>query len=83
MSDKVFKPINSEIKNNTPSRGNSYMIKGNNVNLGNAVKLSPDKDNTSNHEESIDPIIEDGKIIGVLYQCQCGRKRRILFEYNK
>ena len=64
-------------------KGNNQLIKDNNVELGSPIKLNPKKRDSSKHEESINPIVEDGKVVGVIYKCKCGRQRRIMFEYNK
>ena len=63
--------------------GKPHLIKDNNVKLGNPIKLNPNKRGSSNNEESINPIVENGKVVGVVYKCKCGRQRRIMFEYDK
>lgn len=83
MEDKQdFDNLDESIDNGDSIVRDAKLIKDNKVQLGHPVKINS-KNSAEEGEESIEPIIENDQIIGVVYQCKCGRSRRILFEYNR
>ncbi|RKY52160.1 MAG: hypothetical protein DRP89_08100 [Candidatus Neomarinimicrobiota bacterium] len=58
------------------------VIKGQLIRLKPAVKIEIDeKDFGGNEGESVQPIISNGEITGVVHRCSCGKVAKILFEY--
>ena len=37
---------------------------------------------TSDEDEVIKPITENGEVIGIYHKCECGRETRIKFDYD-
>jgi len=58
------------------------VIKDKLIRLKHPVKIKIDeKDFGDNEGESIQPIISNGEIVGVIHRCSCGKVTKILFEY--
>lgn len=79
-TDKLKININN---NEHSNRTNARLIKDNKITIGSTIKLIPKEQDTNHGEESINPIVENDRVVGVIYKCKCGRQRRILFEYDK
>jgi len=78
----VLKQFKADIKTFNSNKKNSQLIKDNKVQVGNPVKVNTNGKSSSEQQDSIKPIINDGRIVGVHYKCTCGREKKIMFQYN-
>jgi len=78
-----FKPLRKDAftEPNHDFRTKQGVIKQKDVKIHNPVKLSIEE-SESILPESIQPMIEDGCVIGVIYRCECGKSTEIRFEYE-
>lgn len=60
------------------------ILKGQRVVLGSPVKLDllTSKRAAHLHQPQVEPIIENGQVIGFVFECACGESTEILFEYE-
>jgi len=88
MQNSAFVPnengniFNAENKKNQIVR--EPILKGQQVILGSPVKLDMYKGNRGGHthDAQVEPIIENGQVIGFVFECACGESTEILFEYE-
>jgi len=80
--NNVIKQFQADIETFNTNKKNSQLIKGKKVQVGNPVKVNTNGKSSSEHKDSVKPIIDDGRIIGVHYKCTCGREKKIMFQYN-
>ncbi len=58
------------------------VIKAQLIRLKNPVKIEIDEKDFVDYEgESIQPIISNGEIAGIIHRCSCGKVAKVLFEY--
>lgn len=84
--DKEFKPFLDDrisgIKHKSSPK--HTVIKTQLVNMQSPLKVEIDESDFEDEEnESIEPIVEDGEIMGVIHKCSCGKVAKIRFEYMK
>ena len=60
--------------------GRKSVVKKNNVKMNSPMKIYTEKEDI---EESIEPILEDDEIVGVIHTCSCGKTTAIRFEYDE
>jgi len=84
--DKIFKPFSDD--NGTGMKPKyipkQTVIKNRSVNIRFPFKIKIDESAFNDKENgSIEPIVENGEIVGVVYRCSCGRIAQTRFEYVK
>ncbi len=73
----VFKAEKHKAKKNT-------ILKNNNVIVGAPKKIeSKENAHTCSVGGNISPILEDGNIIGFVFECGCGEVAEIIFDYKE
>lgn len=85
-ADKEFQPfLNEKDAGRKPKYSSKQtIIKSNSINMRSSVKIEvedPDSQNKCNG--SIEPILEHGEIVGIIYRCSCGKVAETRFEYMK
>ena len=84
--DKEFQPFSDD--NGTGIKSKYFpkqtVIKNRSVNIRFPFKIEIDE-SAFDHKEngSIEPIVENGEIVGVVYRCSCGKIAKTRFEYVK
>jgi len=81
---KDFKPLAEVIKNQPKKKfvARNKVIKNPIVNNSHRVVIETPADYEDDSKSEIQPIIENGEIVGMIYRCSCGRISEIRFEYE-
>ena len=81
---KDFKPLAEIVKNQSGRRivSRNKVIKSPNVNDDHRITIKPPVDFDGNSDAEVQPIMENGEIVGIMYRCSCGRISEIRFEYE-
>lgn len=84
--NKKFQPFSDDngtgIKPEYSSK--QTVIKNRSVNIRFPFKIEIDESGFNEKENgSIEPIVENGEIVGVIYRCSCGKIAKTRFEYVK
>ena len=85
IQDNEFKPLEKNSVQDSISKfvAPKRVIKQKDVKLNEPVKINIDEyEYRTNSTESIQPIIDDGCVVGVFYTCTCGKSTEIRFDYE-
>ena len=89
MNNEESKFVPLAEKLTTPYPGKNPIIKGNKIRRIQTQVINIKKEESIANSESdevkdsrIEPILEDNKIVGISYTCQCGEESEIRFEVD-
>jgi len=85
-ADKEFQPFSNEKDAGGKPKYSSKqtIIKSNSINMQSSVIIEvEDPDFRDKGNGSVEPILEHGEIVGIIYRCACGKVAETRFEYMK
>jgi len=85
-ADKEFQPFSKEkdVGRKPKYSSKQTIIKSNSINMRSPVKIEvADSGFQDKGNESVEPILEHGEIVGIIYKCSCGKVTETRFEYMK
>jgi len=82
---KEFHPLEQETFSETasPSLKNRTVIKNQFVKLHSPIKIEVDEINyQEDRGDLVEPVLENGDVVGLVHRCSCGKVMEIRFEYE-